>query len=278
MAVKNFRPTSPGRRGAIGHAFTEITADRPYKPLTERLQKHAGRNNQGKITVRHRGGGHKRLYRLIDWKRNKIGIAAKVETIEYDPNRTARIALICFEDGTRKYILAPAGLRVGDTVMNGAGAEIRAGNSMQLSAMPVGTVIHNIELHPGKGGQLVRSAGTSAQLMAKDAGFATIRLPSGELRRVHVTCSASIGQLGNADHKNVKLGKAGRTRWLGRRPSVRGSAMNPNDHPHGGGEGKAPVGGQPKTPWGKPAMGLRTRRRKPSDRLIISRPRDRRRR
>jgi len=228
--------------------------------------------------VRHRGGGHKRLYRVIDWKRTKVGITAKVETIEYDPNRTARIALICFQDGIRKYILAPVGLRVGDTVMNGAGAEIRPGNSMQLSAMPVGTVIHNIELHPGKGGQLVRSAGTSAQLMAKDAGFATIRLPSGELRRVHVTCSASIGQLGNADHKNVKLGKAGRARWLGRRPSVRGSAMNPNDHPHGGGEGKAPVGGQPKTPWGKPAMGLRTRRRKPSDRLIISRPRDRRRR
>ena len=278
MAVKNFRPTSPGRRGAIGHSFSEITADRPYKPLTERLQKHAGRNNQGKITVRHRGGGHKRLYRVIDWKRSKVGIAANVETIEYDPNRTARIALICFQDGTRKYILAPVGLRVGDTVKNGAGAEIRPGNSMQLSAMPVGTVIHNIELHPGKGGQLVRSAGTSAQLMAKDAGFATIRLPSGELRRVHVTCSASIGQLGNADHKNVKLGKAGRARWLGRRPSVRGSAMNPNDHPHGGGEGKAPVGGQPKTPWGKPAMGLRTRRRKTSDRLIISRPRDRRRR
>lgn len=277
MAVQNFRPTSPGRRGAIGHSFVEITTDRPYKPLTERLQKHAGRNNQGKITVRHRGGGHKRLYRVIDWKRAKVGIAARVETIEYDPNRTARIALICFHDGIRRYILAPVGLRVGDTVMNGAGADIRPGNSMQLSAMPVGTVIHNIELHPGKGGQLVRSAGTSAQLMAKDAGFATIRLPSGELRRVHVTCSASIGQLGNADHKNVKLGKAGRARWLGRRPSVRGSAMNPNDHPHGGGEGKAPVGGQPKTPWGKPAMGLRTRR-KPSDRLIISRPRDRRRR
>jgi len=278
MAAQNFRPTSPGRRGAIGHSFVEITTDRPYKPLTERLQKHAGRNNQGKITVRHRGGGHKRLYRVIDWKRAKVGIAARVETIEYDPNRTARIALICFHDGIRRYILAPAGLRVGDTVMNGAGADIRPGNSMQLSAMPVGTVIHNIELHPGKGGQLVRSAGTSAQLMAKDAGFATIRLPSGELRRVHVTCSASIGQLGNADHKNVKLGKAGRARWLGRRPSVRGSAMNPNDHPHGGGEGKAPVGGQPKTPWGKPAMGLRTRRRKSSDRLIISRPRDRRRR
>ncbi|MFM7198643.1 MAG: 50S ribosomal protein L2 [Chloroflexota bacterium] len=278
MAVQNFRPTSPGRRGAIGHSFVEITTDRPYKPLTERLQKHAGRNNQGKITVRHRGGGHKRLYRVIDWKRAKVGIAARVETIEYDPNRTARIALICFHDGIRRYILAPVGLRVGDTVMNGAGADIRPGNSMQLSAMPVGTVIHNIELHPGKGGQLVRSAGTSAQLMAKDAGFATIRLPSGELRRVHVTCSASIGQLGNADHKNVKLGKAGRARWLGRRPSVRGSAMNPNDHPHGGGEGKAPVGGQPKTPWGKPAMGLRTRRRKASDRLIISRPRDRRRR
>ena len=272
MAVKNFRPTSPGRRGAIGHSFSEITADRPYKPLTERLQKHAGRNNQGKITVRHRGGGHKRLYRVIDWKRSKVGIAANVETIEYDPNRTARIALICFQDGTRKYILAPVGLRVGDTVKNGAGAEIRPGNSMQLSAMPVGTVIHNIELHPGKGGQLVRSAGTSAQLMAKDAGFATIRLPSGELRRVHVTCTASIGQLGNAEHKNVKLGKAGRARWLGRRPSVRGSAMNPNDHPHGGGEGKAPIGMPgPKTPWGKPALGYKTRNNKRTDKWIVTR-------
>ncbi len=278
MAVQNFRPTSPGRRGAIGHSFDEITTDRPYKPLTERLQKHAGRNNQGKITVRHRGGGHKRLYRVIDWKRTKTGIPARVETVEYDPNRTARIALVCYEDGIRRYILAPVGLRVGDLLRNGPGSEIRPGNAMPLSAMPIGTVIHNIELHPGRGGQIVRAAGTSAQLMAKDAGFATVRLPSGELRKVHVTCTACIGQLGNVDHKNVKLGKAGRSRWLGRRPSVRGSAMNPTDHPHGGGEGKAPVGGHPKTPWGKPALGLRTRRRKASDRLIISRPRDRRRR
>ncbi|MSQ42984.1 MAG: 50S ribosomal protein L2 [Chloroflexi bacterium] len=277
MPVQIYRPTSPGRRGATGASFDEITVDKPYKPLTERLFKHAGRNNQGKITVRHRGGGHKRLYRIIDWKRTKVGVPAKVETIEYDPNRTARIALICYHDGIRKYILAPVGLKVGDTLMNGPDAEIRPGNAMQMSAMPVGTVIHNIEMHPGKGGQLVRSAGTSAQLMAKDGGYATIRLPSGELRRVHASCMATIGQLSNVDHKNVKLGKAGRSRWMGRRPSVRGSAMNPNDHPHGGGEGKSPIGGQPKTPWGRPAMGLRTRKRKASDRLIISRVRDKRR-
>jgi large subunit ribosomal protein L2 len=258
-------------------SFEEITADRPYRPLTERLKKHAGRNNQGKITVRHRGGGAKRLYRIIDWKRNKVGVLARVQTIEYDPNRSARIALLAYADGEKRYILAPLGMRVGDRISAGPGAEIRPGNAMPLRAMPIGTVIHNVELHPGRGGQMVRSAGTSAQLMAKEGDYATIRMPSGELRRVHANCSATIGQVGNVDHQNVSLGKAGRSRWLGRRPAVRGSAMNPRDHPHGGGEGKAPIGGQPQTPWGKPAMGLRTRKRKASDRLIISRARDRRR-
>jgi large subunit ribosomal protein L2 len=258
-------------------SFEEITADRPYRPLTERLKKHAGRNNQGKITVRHRGGGAKRLYRIIDWKRNKVGVLARVQTIEYDPNRSARIALLAYADGEKRYILAPLGLRVGDRISAGPGAEIRPGNAMPLRAMPIGTVIHNVELHPGRGGQMVRSAGTAAQLMAKEGDYATIRMPSGELRRVHANCSATIGQVGNVDHQNVSLGKAGRSRWLGRRPAVRGSAMNPRDHPHGGGEGKAPIGGQPQTPWGKPAMGLRTRKRKASDRLIISRARDRRR-
>jgi len=258
-------------------SFDEITADKPHKPLTERLKKHAGRNNQGKITVRHRGGGHKRLYRIIDWKRNKLGVPGRVATVEYDPNRSARIALIFYRDGDKRYILAPLGLRVDDTVMAGPEAEVRPGNSKALRQMPVGTVIHNIELYPGRGGQMVRSAGTAAQLMAKEGDYATIRLPSGELRRVHASCTATIGQLGNVDHQNVSLGKAGRSRWLCRRPTVRGSAMNPNDHPHGGGEGKAPIGGQPQTPWGKPAMGLRTRKKKPSDKLIISRARDRRR-
>jgi large subunit ribosomal protein L2 len=258
-------------------SFEEITADRPYKPLTERLKKHAGRNNQGKITTRHRGGGHKRLYRIIDWKRNKVGITAKVQTIEYDPNRSARIALLAYLDGEKRYILAPLGLRVGDRLSAGPDAEIRPGNAMPLRAMPVGTVIHNIELQPGRGGQMVRSAGAAAQLMAKEGDYATVRMPSGELRRVHANCTATIGQVGNVDHQNISLGKAGRSRWLGRRPTVRGSAMNPRDHPHGGGEGKAPIGGQPQTPWGKPAMGLRTRKRKASDKLIISRARDRRR-
>jgi large subunit ribosomal protein L2 len=258
-------------------SFDEITVKRPYKPLTERLKKHAGRNNQGKITVRHRGGGHKRLYRIIDWKRDKDGVAGRVQTIEYDPNRSARIALIAYRDGDKRYILVPLGMRVNDTVMAGAGSEIRPGNAMALRSMPVGTVIHNIELYPGRGGQMVRSAGAAAQLMAKEGDYATIRLPSGELRRVHASCTATIGQIGNVDHQNISIGKAGRSRWLGRRPSVRGSAMNPREHPHGGGEGKAPIGGQPQTPWGKPAMGLRTRKRKASDRLIISRARDKRR-
>jgi large subunit ribosomal protein L2 len=277
MPVRIYKPTSPGRRGMSVASFDEITVKRPYKPLTERLKKHAGRNNQGKITVRHRGGGHKRLYRIIDWKRDKAGVPGRVQTIEYDPNRSARIALISYSDGDKRYILVPLGLRVNDTVMAGAGSEIRPGNAMALRSMPVGTVIHNIELYPGRGGQMVRSAGAAAQLMAKEGDYATIRLPSGELRRVHASCTATIGQIGNVDHQNISLGKAGRSRWLGRRPTVRGSAMNPREHPHGGGEGKAPIGGQPQTPWGKPAMGLRTRKRKASDRLIISRARDKRR-
>ena len=277
MPVRNYKPTSPGRRDMSVASFEEITTDRPYKPLTERLKKHAGRNNQGKITLRHRGGGHKRLYRIIDWKRNKVGVPAVVQTVEYDPNRSARIALLAYADGEKRYILAPVGLRVGDRLSAGPEAEIRAGNAMKLRAMPVGTVIHNIELYPGRGGQIVRSAGASAQLMAKEGDYATVRLPSGELRRVHAECTATIGQLGNVDHQNISLGKAGRARWKGRRPTVRGSAMNPRDHPHGGGEGKAPIGGQPQTKWGKPAMGLRTRKRKASDKLIVSRARDRRR-
>ena len=277
MPVRNYKPTSPGRRGMSVASFEEVTESRPYKPLTEPLKKHAGRNNQGKITLRHRGGGHKRLYRIIDWKRNKVGIPATVQTIEYDPNRSARIALLAYADGEKRYILAPVGLRIGDRLSAGPEAEIRSGNAMQLRAMPVGTVIHNIELYPGRGGQIVRSAGGSAQLMAKEGDYATVRLPSGELRRIHADCTATIGQLGNVDHQNISLGKAGRSRWKGRRPHVRGSAMNPRDHPHGGGEGKSPIGGQPQTPWGKPAMGLRTRKRKPSDKLIVSRARDRRR-
>lgn len=258
-------------------SFEELTADRPYKPLTEPLKKHAGRNNQGKITLRHRGGGHKRLYRIIDWKRNKIGIPATVQTVEYDPNRSARIALVAYADGEKRYILAPVGLRVGDRLSAGPEAEIKPGNAMKLRSMPPGTVVHNIELYPGRGGQIVRSAGGAAQLMAKDGDYATVRLPSGELRRIHAECTATIGQLSNVDHQNISIGKAGRARWRGRRPTVRGSAMNPRDHPHGGGEGKSPIGGQPQTPWGKPAMGLRTRKRKPSDKLIVSRARDRRR-
>ena len=277
MPVRIYKPTSPGRRGMSVASFDEITADKPYKPLTERLKKHAGRNNQGKITTRHRGGGSKRLYRIIDWKRDKLGVPARVQTVEYDPNRSARIALLAYLDGEKRYILAPVGVRVGDRISAGPDAEIRPGNAMKLRAMPVGTVIHNIELYPGRGGQMVRSAGASAQLMAKEADYATIRLPSGELRRVHADCTATIGQIGNVDHQNIAIGKAGRSRWRGRRPTVRGSAMTPRDHPHGGGEGKAPIGGQPQTPWGKPAMGLRTRKRKASDKLIVSRARDRRR-
>jgi large subunit ribosomal protein L2 len=272
MPIKIYKPTSPGRRGMSVADFSEITKTEPEKSLIAPLRKRAGRNARGRVTVRHRGGGEKRLLRIIDFKRDKFGIPAKVVSIEYDPNRSARIALLQYADGEKRYILAPLGLKVGDTVMAGPEAEIRVGNVLPLRNIPVGTLIHNIELHRGKGAQIVRSAGAAAQLMAKEGEFATVRLPSGEMRRVHALNLATIGQVGNVEHENISLGKAGRTRHLGIRPSVRGSAMTPRDHPHGGGEGKAPVGMPgPKTPWGKPALGYRTRRRKTSDKMIVRR-------
>jgi large subunit ribosomal protein L2 len=279
MAIKIYNPTSAGRRGMTTNAFEEITRDKPEKSLVVPLKKNAGRNNTGKITVRHRGGGVKRKYRIIDWLRNKDGIAARVDSVEYDPNRTANIALLIYADGEKRYILAPNGIRVGQTVMSGPTAEIEVGNALQLKDIPVGTVVHNLELEPGRGGQLVRAAGVGAQLVAKEGQFGTIRLPSGEMRRVNINCRATIGQVGNVDHQNISYGKAGRRRKMGWRPSVRGSVMNPNDHPHGGGEGKAPVGlSGPKTPWGKKAMGLRTRRNKKSDSMIVRRRTNKRRR
>jgi large subunit ribosomal protein L2 len=251
--------------------FDEITTDRPEKSLLVSLKRTAGRNNQGKITSRFRGGGHKKAYRLIDFKRNKDGIPGKVATIEYDPNRNARIALVVYADGEKRYILAPLGLTVGQTISSGPDADIRVGNALTLSAIPLGTTVHNIELKAGKGGQIVRSAGAGAQIVAKDGDYATIKLPSGEMRKVHITCKATIGQVGNLDAKNIAIGKAGRTRWLGRKPHNRGVVMNACDHPHGGGEGKSPIGGKPQTPWGKPAMGYKTRRgKRPSDKLIVS--------
>ncbi len=272
MPIKTYKPTSPGRRGMTVADFKEITKTEPEKSLLAPLRKRAGRNSGGRVTVRHRGGGEKRAFRIIDFKRDKSGIPAKVASIEYDPNRSARIALLQYVDGEKRYILAPVGLKVGDSVMSGPEAEIRVGNVLPLRNIPVGTMIHNIELHRGKGAQMVRSAGTSAQLMAKEGEYATVRLPSGEMRRFHALNVASIGQVGNIEHENISLGKAGRKRHLGVRPSVRGSAMNPVDHPHGGGEGKAPVGMPgPKTPWGKPALGYRTRGRKMSDRMIVRR-------
>lgn len=271
MPIRIYRPTSPGRRGMSVSTFEEITRSKPERSLLEKKTSKAGRNNQGRITARHRGGGAKRRYRIIDFKRNKFGVPAKVFSIEYDPNRSARIALLHYVDGEKRYILAPNGLKVGDRVMSGPEAEIRVGNALPLKHIPTGTVIHNIELQPGRGGQLVRSAGGAAQLMAKEGDYAQIRLPSGEQRLVHITCVATIGQVGNLDHENVRLGKAGRARHLGRRPHVRGSVMNPVDHPHGGGEGRAPIGGQPQTPWGKPALGYRTRSNKRTDKFIIRR-------
>ena len=273
MGIKTYNPYTPSRRNMSGYDFEEITASTPEKSLTTSLKKHAGRNAQGKITVRHHGGGSRRKYRIIDFKRNKDGIPATVKSIEYDPNRTANIALICYADGEKKYILAPVGLKVGQTVMNGAEAEIKVGNCMELKDMPVGTQIHNIEMYPGHGGQLVRAAGVSAQLMAKEGKYAIIRMPSGEMRMVPIVCRASIGQVGNTEHNLVNIGKAGRKRHLGIRPTVRGSVMNPNDHPHGGGEGKAPVGRPgPCTPWGKPALGYKTRKKnKQSNKMIIRR-------
>ena len=270
MPVRKYKPTSPARRSMSVSTFEEITKKRPEKSLVEPLKKHAGRNNRGRITTRHRGGGNKRFYRIIDFKRNKFDVPARVAAIEYDPNRSARIALLFYADGEKRYILAPVGVRVGDTVVAGENAPIRTGNAMPLRNIPTGTQIHNIELHPGKGGQLCRSAGTSAQLMAKVGNYAQLRMPSGEVRLVHLSCMATLGQVGNVDHENIEIGKAGRSRHMGRRPHVRGSVMNPNDHPHGGGEGKAPIGGQPKTPWGKPAF-QRTRHNKRTESMIVRR-------
>lgn len=278
MAIKTYKPTSPGRRGMTGSAFEEITHSEPERSLLRPLRKRSGRNVQGRITVRHRGGGHKRLYRLIDFKRDKVDIPARVRSIEYDPNRSARIALLVYGDGEKRYIIAPLGLQVGDTVTSGEGAEIRVGNALPLERIPLGTLVHNIELSPGRGGQMVRSAGTSAQVLAKEGDYVTLRLPSGEMRLVRKGCMATIGQVGNMDHGNIKLGKAGRKRWLGWRPAVRGSAMSPRDHPHGGGEGRSPIGmPSPKSPWGKKTLGKKTRRNKATDKYIVRRRGKRRR-
>ena len=272
MGLKVYKPTSPGRRGMSGASFEELTKKKPEKSLLVPLKKKGGRSNQGRITVRHRGGGAKRMLRLVDFKRDKIGIPGIVAAIEYDPNRSAHIALIQYSDDEKRYILAPLGLKVGDTIASGPGAEAKPGHALPLKAIPAGTFIHNIELHRGRGGQIVRSAGAAAQLMAKEGSYVLVRLPSGELRRIHGECVATIGQIGNIDHSGVSLGKGGRSRWLGKRPVVRGSAMSPRDHPHGGGEGRAPIGlPGPKTPWGKPAFGVRTRRRKVSDSMIVRR-------
>lgn len=272
MAVKKYKPTSPGRRFQTVSTFEEITATRPEPSLTVALKKTGGRNNLGRITCRHRGGGHKRFYRIIDFKRNKDSVPAKVATIEYDPNRSARIALLHYVDGEKRYIIAPEGLKVGDMVVSGAEADIKVGNALPLRNIPPGTPIHNIELKKGKGAQIVRSAGTSAVIMAKEKKYAQVRLPSGEVRLVHLDCKATIGVIGNADHGNISIGKAGRSRWLGRRPKVRGVAMNPVDHPHGGGEGRTSGGRHPVTPWGVPTKGYKTRKkRNPSDKYIVRR-------
>jgi large subunit ribosomal protein L2 len=272
VPLKQYRPTSPGRRGMTGSSFEEITKAKPEKSLLAPKKRKAGRSNQGKITVRHRGGGAKRRLRVLDFKRDKPGVPGRVAAIEYDPNRSARIALIHYADGDKRYILAPNELKVDDSIKSGADAEVKPGNALPLKQIPTGTMIHNIEMEVGKGGQLVRSAGVAAQLMAKEGDYALVRLPSGEMRRISIDCLATIGQVGNIDHRSVNLGKAGRKRWMGWRPTVRGSAMNPSDHPHGGGEGRAPIGlPGPKTPWGKPAMGYRTRKAKASDRMIVKR-------
>ncbi len=273
MGIKTYNPYTPSRRQMTGSDFSEITKSTPEKSLIVSIPKHSGRNNQGRITVRHRGGGSKKKYRIIDFKRNKDGIPAKVIGIEYDPNRSANIALICYQDGTKAYILAPEGLTDGMVVTNGPDSEIRVGNCLPLANIPVGTQVHNIEMLPGKGGQMVRAAGTSAQLMAKEGKYATLRLPSGEMRMVPIQCRATIGVIGNGDHNLINIGKAGRKRHMGIRPSVRGSVMNPNDHPHGGGEGKAPIGRPgPVTPWGKPALGKKTRKKhKQSNKMIVRR-------
>jgi large subunit ribosomal protein L2 len=272
LGLKLYRPTSPGIRGKVGTDFSEITKKKAEKSLVLPLKKKSGRSNQGKVTVRHRGGGAKRKLRIIDFKRNKLGIPGKVASIEYDPNRSANIALIYYTDGEKRYILAPFGLKVGDVISMGENAEIKPGNTLPLKVIPLGTAVHNIEIHIGRGGQIVRSAGASAQLMAREAGYAMVRLPSGELRRIDERCLATVGQVGNIDHSNISLGKAGARRHRGWRPEVRGSAMTPRDHPHGGGEGRSPAGlPGPKTPWGKPALGYKTRRNKRSNRLIVKR-------
>ena len=273
MAIKKYNPTTPGLRGMTVSTFEEITCDTPEKSLTVTLKKHAGRNVRGKITVRHRGGGYRPKYRIIDFKRDKDGVPGTVATIEYDPNRTANIALINYADGEKRYIIAPNKLNFGDMIESGAEADIKVGNALPLANIPVGTIIHNVELKPGKGGQMVRSAGNGAQLMAKEGAFAQVRLPSGEVRKIHIGCRATIGEVGNLDHQNIQIGKAGRKRHMGIRPTVRGSVMNPNDHPHGGGEGKAGIGRvSPVTPWGKPALGYKTRKKKKaSDKYIVKR-------
>jgi large subunit ribosomal protein L2 len=272
MPIKVYKPTSPGRRGMSVTSFDDITRTKPERSLLRPLPKKAGRNVQGRITVRHRGGGHKRRYRVIDFKRDKFGIPARVDSIEYDPNRSARIALLVYADGEKRYIIAPVGLQVNDIVQSGSEADIRVGNALPIANIPVGTMIHNIELRQGKGGQLVRSAGTSAQLLAKEGKYAHVRLPSGEVRLINIDNLASVGQVGNTDWGNIRLGKAGRARWLGRRPTTRGSAMSPRDHPHGGGEGKAPIGmPSPKSPWGKKTLGKKTRRRKDTEKWIVRR-------
>ncbi len=272
MPVKKYKPTSPGRRDMTGHTFEEITRSKPEKSLLTDLRKRAGRNNTGRITVRHRGGGHKRRYRIIDFKRNKFDCTAEVVSIEYDPNRSARIALLQYEDSEKRYIVAPLGLQVGDHIENGPEADIRPGNALPLRNIPVGMMVHNIELEQGRGGQMARAAGTSAQILAKEGAYVTLRLPSGEMRLVNQNCMATLGQVGNTDHGNIKLGKAGRKRWLGWRPTVRGSAMDPASHPHGGGEGRSPIGMPgPKTPWGKPARGHKTRHNKRTEKYIVRR-------
>jgi large subunit ribosomal protein L2 len=273
MATRKVNPTSPGRRGLILPDFSELTESKPERSLLKSFKRNAGRNNLGRLTVRHQGGGHKRLYRMIDFKRDKVDIPAEVKTIEYDPNRNTRICLLQYKDGEKRYILAPLGIKVGDKLMSGLQAEIKVGNALPLKAIPLGTMVHNVELTAGKGGQMGRSAGTQIQLLAKEGKMCTLRLPSGEMRMVHLECMATIGQLGNLDAKNIEIGKAGRSRWLGIKPANRGVCMNPIDHPHGGGEGKSPIGGKPQTPWGKPAMGYKTRRGKQniSDKFIVKR-------
>ena len=272
MGIKIYKPTSPGRRHMTGYTFEEITTMQPEKSLMREKRGKSGRNNQGHVTVRHRGGGHKRAYRMIDFKRDKLDIPAKVATIEYDPNRTARIALLFYADGEKRYIIAPLNLKVGDTVLSGPGSPLREGNALPLRNIPVGTIVHNVELQHGRGAQMARSAGTLAQLIGREGQYAQIRLPSGEMRMVREECMATLGQVGNLDHANVKIGKAGRNRWKGWRPTVRGSAMDPSSHPHGGGEGRSPIGMPgPKTPWGKPALGKKTRTNHRSDRFIIRR-------